>query len=66
MYAKEGLRTLLIAEKEVPEDYYHEWNSEFQQALVSLHDREGAISKVAEKIEKNFKLVGSTAIEDKL
>jgi len=29
MYAKEGLRTLLIAEKEVSEDYYQEWNSEF-------------------------------------
>ena len=66
MYAKEGLRTLLIAEKEVSEDYYQEWNSEFQQALVSLHEREKAIAKVAEKIEGDFDLIGSTAIEDKL
>lgn len=28
-YAKEGLRTLLIAEKEVSEEYYQSWKKEF-------------------------------------
>lgn len=33
---------------------------------MSLADREAKVEKVAELLENNFKLVGSTAIEDKL
>ena len=28
-YATSGLRTLLLAKKEVDEDYYEEWNERF-------------------------------------
>lgn len=66
MYAKEGLRTLLIAEKEVDEEFYEQWNEEYQAALVTTNNREENVGKVAEKIEQNFILIGSTAIEDKL
>lgn len=34
-YAKEGLRTLLLAEKEITEEYYREWKSEYDKALVA-------------------------------
>lgn len=65
-FAKEGLRTLLVVEKEVTEDFYQQWNEEYQSALVSYQNREENIGRVAEKIETNFTLIGSTAIEDKL
>eukprot|EP00347_Sterkiella_histriomuscorum_P005590 403356030 len=65
-YAKEGLRTLLVAEKEISQDFYEQWKAEYDNALVSPYNREEAINKVAEKIEQDFNLIGSTAIEDKL
>lgn len=38
----------------------------FNQANLSLNDREKEIERVASLIENDFDLVGSTAIEDKL
>ena len=37
-----------------------------KKAQISLENREEKIEKVAELIEQNFELIGSTAIEDKL
>lgn len=31
-YAQEGLRTLLLAKKDLSEDYYAEWNNRFMAA----------------------------------
>ena len=64
-YAKEGLRTLLIASKEISEDEYAAWQAKYQKASTQLN-KEQAINKVAEELEVEFDLVGSTAIEDKL
>ncbi len=65
-FAKEGLRTLLIVEKKMSEAEYTEWNSLFTQAVNSISDREAKVDKCAEILEKEFDLVGSTALEDKL
>lgn len=65
-YANEGLRTLLVAEKEVSQSEYEAWNAQYSTALCQITGREEAVGKVAEKIEKDFTLLGSTAIEDKL
>ena len=64
-YAKLGLRTLLIASKEVDPEFYEEWSAKYQVAATSIN-KEKEINKVAELIEKDFELIGSTAIEDKL
>ena len=50
-FSKEGLRTLVIAEKEVSEEYYQQWNQKFQQALLSTNNREEKCDKIAEEIE---------------
>jgi hypothetical protein len=50
-YAKDGLRTLLVAEKEINHDFYEEWNKKYQRALCSLKDKENEINKIAELIE---------------
>jgi len=65
-FAKEGLRTLLIIERTMDEDEYAAWSAEYTAALNSISDREAKVDKVAAKLEKDFKLVGSTALEDKL
>lgn len=64
-YAKLGLRTLLIASKTVDEEFYQNWAKKYQKAATSIN-KEKEINKVAELIEKDFILIGSTAIEDKL
>ena len=65
-FSKEGLRTLVIAEKIISEDKYFHWNKEYQAALLSTTNREEKVGVVAELIETDFDLVGTTAIEDKL
>jgi len=64
-YAKSGLRTLLIAQKEISEEEYAAWQHKYQIAATSLN-KVAAINKVAEELEVEFELIGSTAIEDKL
>ena len=65
-YATEGLRTLLIAEKNLTEQEYQEWNNKYQSACMAIKGRDELIDKVALDLEHSFDIVGSTAIEDKL
>ena len=65
-FSREGLRTLVIAEKIITEGFYHQWSKKYQHALISTTNREENVNKVAEEIEIEFDLVGTTAIEDKL
>ncbi|XVE56714.1 hypothetical protein DITRI_Ditri04bG0032800 [Diplodiscus trichospermus] len=66
-YADAGLRTLVLAYREIDEEEYVEFNKQFTEAknLVSA-DREEMIEEVAEKIERDLILLGATAVEDKL
>ncbi len=65
-YANCGLRTLLLAEKEITENYYMQWSQEYKQASQSMVNRDDKMAEVCEKLEVEFELLGSTAIEDKL
>ncbi|KAF6147887.1 hypothetical protein GIB67_014467 [Kingdonia uniflora] len=66
-YADAGLRTLVLAYRELEDKKYKEFNEEFIEAknLVTA-DRDAVISAVIEKIEKDLILLGATAVEDKL
>lgn len=57
---------MLLAEKEIDKTLYKKWHLDYKKASAVIEDREGAMDKVAEEIEKDFELVGATAIEDKL
>lgn len=48
------------------EDEYEVWNKRFTEANVSLEDREGQIDAVYEDLERDLRLLGATAIEDRL
>lgn len=66
-YADAGLRTLVLAYRELDEDEYNEFNQEFTEAKNSVSsEREEMIEEVAAKIERDLILVGATAVEDKL
>lgn len=65
-FASEGLRTLCIASRIVPEDEYQAWATKYYEASTALENRADQLDEVAELIEKDLFLLGATAIEDKL
>ncbi|KAK3996082.1 hypothetical protein QBC44DRAFT_6552 [Cladorrhinum sp. PSN332] len=66
-YASEGLRTLCLAMREVPEHEFQEWLKVFDAAQVTVGgNRAEELDKAAELIEHDFFLLGATAIEDRL
>ncbi|PQE33849.1 phospholipid-translocating P-type ATPase domain-containing protein [Rutstroemia sp. NJR-2017a WRK4] len=66
MFAREGLRTLCIAQRELAEDEYQEWNREHELAAAAIQDREDKLEAVSDAIERDLTLLGGTAIEDRL
>ncbi|KAK2512177.1 phospholipid-transporting ATPase ID [Columba guinea] len=65
-FAGEGLRTLVVAYKNLDEDYFQDWIRRHHEASTALEGREDKLSELYEEIEKDLMLLGATAIEDKL
>ncbi|KAI4387562.1 hypothetical protein MLD38_005384 [Melastoma candidum] len=66
-YADGGLRTLIIAYRELGDDEYTKFSKKFNEAKNSVSaDRELLIDEAAETVEKDLILLGATAVEDKL
>ncbi|MCJ1320648.1 aminophospholipid translocase [Xylographa vitiligo] len=66
-YATEGLRTLCLAMREIPEQEFSQWWQIFEKANTTVSgSRAEELDKAAELIEHGFVLLGATAIEDKL
>ncbi|KAL3501616.1 hypothetical protein ACH5RR_036065 [Cinchona calisaya] len=66
-YADAGLRTLILAYRELGEEEYKVFNERFLEAKNSVSaDREALIDEVTETIEQDLVLLGATAVEDKL
>ncbi|KAJ9245192.1 hypothetical protein DTO271D3_8870 [Paecilomyces variotii] len=66
MFAREGLRTLCVAERVLSEQEYQEWNKTHDLAAAALTDREEKLEEVSSAIEQELMLIGGTAIEDRL
>ncbi|RDW39818.1 hypothetical protein B0I73DRAFT_131313 [Yarrowia lipolytica] len=65
-YANEGLRTLCLAHREISEREYEQWYSLHSEAARAIENREDKMDEVAEQIERDLRLLGGTAIEDRL
>ena len=63
---REGLRTLVIAQKYLLEEEYSEWKSHYDEALQALEQREEKTRQIIEKLETNMEFLGITGVEDKL
>lgn len=66
-YASEGLRTLCLAMREIPDHEFQEWWQVFDKAQTTVSgNRAEELDKAAEILEHDFYLLGATAIEDRL
>jgi phospholipid-translocating ATPase len=65
-FAREGLRTLTLAYRVIPEDEYNAWVERYRNALLSVDDRDSEVDRVSDEAEQHLLLLGATAIEDKL
>ncbi|KAH6575423.1 hypothetical protein BASA62_001894 [Batrachochytrium salamandrivorans] len=65
-FANDGLRTLCIAYRDIPDEEYAEWSKIYEKASTTINNRSAELEKSAELIEKDLILLGATAIEDRL
>uniref|UniRef100_A0A8C4EZL3 Phospholipid-transporting ATPase n=1 Tax=Dicentrarchus labrax TaxID=13489 RepID=A0A8C4EZL3_DICLA len=65
-FAGEGLRTLALAYKDLDEDDFEVWMKKLLFASTVIENREDQLAVLYEEIEQGLKLLGATAIEDKL
>ncbi|KFA63415.1 hypothetical protein S40285_06581 [Stachybotrys chlorohalonatus IBT 40285] len=66
-YASDGLRTLCLAMREIPEQEFQDWYKVFDAAATTVGgNRADELDRAAEIIEHDFYLLGATAIEDRL
>lgn len=48
------------------EDEYNAWSERYQEAMVAMDDREAKIDALSDELEQDLRLLGATAIEDRL
>ncbi|KAG8505977.1 Phospholipid-transporting ATPase FetA, partial [Galemys pyrenaicus] len=65
-FAREGLRTLMVAYRELDDAFFQTWSKKYSEACLSLNNRDSKISDLYEEVEREMMLLGATAIEDKL
>ncbi|KAF5737299.1 phospholipid-transporting ATPase 1-like isoform X2 [Tripterygium wilfordii] len=65
-YSSEGLRTLVVAARDLADDELEQWQCRYEDASTSLTDRAVKLRQTAVLIESNLNLLGATGIEDKL
>nr|KAJ0204126.1 hypothetical protein LSAT_V11C500283870 [Lactuca sativa] len=65
-YSSEGLRTLVLASRDLTNQELEEWQSMYEDATTSLVDRSLKLRQTASLVECNLHLLGATGIEDKL
>lgn len=65
-FARQGLRTLFLAYKELDQETWENWDKKAKEAKLIIKNREEEVAKVDSEIEVDLTLLGSTAIEDKL
>ena len=64
--SKIGLRTLLLAKRELSEKDLQNFQNKMQQANEDVTNREEKVNLCYEEIEQNLEIIGSTALEDRL
>ncbi|KAM7263698.1 hypothetical protein ACFE04_001381 [Oxalis oulophora] len=65
-YSSQGLRTLVVASRDLTHTELEQWKYKYEDASTSLVDRASKLRQTAALIECNLNLLGATAIEDKL
>lgn len=66
LYSKKGLRTLVVAARELSPLELDNWQRLYAKANASVTDRMSLLHEASQAIEKDLVLLGATGIEDKL
>lgn len=64
--AREGLRTLVFGMRTLDEYEYEAWLERYNEAKMSIHDREANVQAAIERLESGLKLLALSGVEDKL
>eukprot|EP01134_Creolimax_fragrantissima_P003437 CFRG3437T1 len=64
--AREGLRTLVVARKQLSLEQYEDFSARLKEARTQTVNRDSAIMDVRETLEYDLELLGVTGVEDKL
>ncbi len=65
-FAVEGLRTLCLAYADLDRKWFHDWHMRYKEASGRVQNRDENLAMLADELERDLKLLGATAIEDKL
>lgn len=65
-YARQGLRTLVMAKKSLTAQEYETWRQTHTEAELAMENRELRIKDSYARLESRLTLLGATGIEDKL
>ncbi|XP_020590039.1 phospholipid-transporting ATPase 1-like [Phalaenopsis equestris] len=65
-YSLQGLRTLVVAARDLSGAELEEWQAKYEEASTSLTERANKLRQAAALIECQLNLLGATGIEDKL
>lgn len=65
-YASLGYRTLWFASSKIDDNVYERWSARYKEASNALQKRQQRLAKVADEIEQDLRLIGVSAIEDRL
>lgn len=66
MFSQEGLRVMAVASVELDTDFFKEWDKRYREASKAIGNRKEQMDKIAPEVESDLRLLGVTAIEDKL
>jgi phospholipid-translocating ATPase len=64
--ASVGLRTLVLTQKILSDEFYQSWAREYNEALTSMENRKEKVASVVHKLEGNMDFLCVTGVEDLL
>ncbi|XP_034948082.1 probable phospholipid-transporting ATPase IIB isoform X1 [Chelonus insularis] len=64
--AREGLRTLVVAKKNLTEEQYTDFETRYNAARCAVNDRPSKVAAVIESLEREMELLCVTGVEDRL
>lgn len=67
LFSSQGLRTLVVGMREVPNDEFEAWNAQYNAARNIIDGtKQQELDRLAASIEQGLELLGVTAVEDRL
>ena len=64
--ARDGLRTLVISQREMQSSEYSAWKRDYDTAQRSMSDRDSQVQAITELLEHDMEYLGVTGVEDTL